>query len=201
MEEQMTIASTPSQRANPGDMQASDVLARNWWAVAIRGIVAILFGVIALATPGAVLLSFALLFGAYLLVDGVFAIVSAVRAMGQRQHWGLLLAEGAVDILMGFIALLFPLGAVIGFVFATAAWSVVTGALMLGASLKLAHGYGSWWMMLSAVVSILFGIALLVAPLIGAVVLTWWLGGYAIAFGALLLVLSFKLRGGTAHAA
>lgn len=185
----------PSVGARAGDEAMSAVLAANWWALAVRGIAAILLGVIALFFPGAALLSFALLFAAYLLVDGVFGIVSAIRAGQRNERWGLLLAEGVLNLLMGAVAFLFPVGAVLAFVLVTAAWSLVTGALMLAAAFKLTEAHGRWWMVLSGVVSVSFGVLLVLAPLIGAVVLTWWLGGYAIAFGIMLLVLAFKLRG------
>lgn len=187
-----------------GDRAMSTLLAENWWALAIRGVAAILLGLIALFVPGATMLSLALLFAAYLLVDGVFGIVAAVRAARADQRWGMLLFEGLLDIVMGAVAFLFPVSAVLAFVLVTAAWALITGALMTGSAFKLTREHGRWWMLLSGIVSILFGIALVISPLIGAVVLTWWLGGYAIAFGVLLLVLAFRLRsrraGGTAHA-
>lgn len=187
-----------------GDRAMSTLLAENWWALAIRGVAAILLGLIALFVPGATMLSLALLFAAYLLVDGVFGIVAAVRAARADQRWGMLLFEGLLDIVMGIVAFLFPVSAVLAFVLVTAAWALITGALMTGSAFKLTREHGRWWMLLSGIVSILFGIALVISPLIGAVVLTWWLGGYAIAFGVLLLVLAFRLRsrraGGTAHA-
>ena len=96
---------------------------------------------------------------------------------------------------MGVVAFLFPIGAVLAFVLVTAAWSLLTGGLMIAAAFKLNQSHGRWWMVLSGVVSVSFGVLLVLAPLIGAVVLTWWLGGYAIAFGIMLLVLAFKLRG------
>jgi uncharacterized membrane protein HdeD (DUF308 family) len=179
------------------DMSAA--LARNWWAIALRGVFGILFGLIALAVPAAVMLSLALLFAAYLLVDGVLAIVAAARAAQSHERWGLLLAEGVVDLAMGILVLLFPAGAVFGFVIATAAWALVTGALMLGAAFRLHASHGRWWLGLAGVVSLLWGVLLILAPLAGALVLTWWLGGYAIAFGVSLLVLAFRLRGHRGH--
>lgn len=199
-----TNSTTLSPGGDLGDRAMSMLLAENWWALAIRGVAAILLGLIAIFVPGATMLSLALLFAAYLLVDGVFGIISAVRAARADQRWGMLLLEGLLDIAMGIIAFLFPVGAVLAFVLITAAWALVTGALMVGSAFKLTRDHGRWWMLLSGVVSILFGIALVIAPLVGAVVLTWWLGGYAIAFGVLLLVLAFRLRGrhtaGTAQA-
>jgi uncharacterized membrane protein HdeD (DUF308 family) len=188
------VATTPNPALRDGNDGMSAVLAQNWWALALRGVCAILFGVIALVVPGAVLITLALFFAAYLLVDGILAIVAAVRAAQRHERWGMLLAEGVVDIAVGVIAFVFPVSAVLAFVFVTAAWALLTGVLLIVAAFKLNRQHGRAWMALSGIISVLFGIALIVAPLVGAVVLTWWFAGYAIAFGALLLVLAFKLR-------
>jgi uncharacterized membrane protein HdeD (DUF308 family) len=187
-------ATTPNPALRDGNDGMSAVLAQNWWALALRGVCAILFGVIALVVPGAVLITLALLFAAYLLVDGILAILAAVRAAQRHERWGMLLAEGVVDIAVGAIAFVFPVSAVLAFVFVTAAWALLTGVLLMVAAFKLNRQHGRAWMALSGIISVLFGTALVVAPLVGAVVLTWWFAGYAIAFGALLLVLAFKLR-------
>ncbi|MGG5809135.1 HdeD family acid-resistance protein [Falsiroseomonas sp. CW058] len=189
------MSDTPTTLPAAGrDAAMSAALARNWWAIALRGALAILFGIAAIVMPGAVLLSLALLFGAYLLADGVLGIVAAIRAARADERWGLLLGEGVLNILMGLLALLFPVGAVFGFVLATAAWAIVSGGMMVGAAFRLEKDRGRWWLGLGGVVSVLFGIALVLSPLLGAVVLTWWLGAYALAFGFVLLVLGFRLR-------
>jgi uncharacterized membrane protein HdeD (DUF308 family) len=170
------------------------LLAQNWWAVALRGVFAVLFGLIALLVPGATILSLVLFFSAYMLVDGVFGIVAAVRAASHGQRWGLLILEGIANIAVGAIAFLMPGLTVVAFVLLLAAWSLVSGGLMLGAAVRLTREHGRWWLALGGVVSVVFGILLAIAPIIGAVVLTWWLGAYALMFGIALLVLAFKLR-------
>jgi uncharacterized membrane protein HdeD (DUF308 family) len=177
-----------------GDAAMCAVLAENWWAVALRGVFGILFGLIALFAPGPTILSLVLLFSAYMLVDGVFGIVAAVRAARRHERWGLLLLEGLANIATGAIAFLWPGITVIAFVLLMAAWALVSGGLMIGAAFKLTLEHGRWWLVLSGMVSIIFGILLVIAPLVGALVLTWWLGAYAVAFGSLLLMLAFKLR-------
>jgi len=172
----------------------SAVLAQNWWLIALRGVFAILFGIIAFAAPGAVMLTLALFFAAYLLVDGVIGIAAAVRAARAHERWGLLLAEGALNIVMGLIAAAFPVTAVLAFVFVTAAWALITGGLMLAAAFKLTQAHGRLWLALGGIVSVIWGVLLVIAPLVGAVVLTWWLGAYALVFGIALLVLAFQLR-------
>lgn len=172
----------------------SAALARNWWLVALRGVIAILFGVIAFVAPGAFVLSLVLFFAAYMLVDGVFAIVGAVRAAQRHERWGFLLLEGLVDIIVGVAAALVPAAAVWAFVMLLAAWALVTGGLMIAAAFRLHVHYGRWWLVLGGVVSILFGLALLINPGMSALVLTWWIGSYTFAFGVLLLILAFQLR-------
>ena len=189
-----SMEKTSSPTARQVDDAKVAVLARNWWALALRGVIAIIFGLVALILPAAALLSMALVFAAYLIVDGAFGIVSAIRAAQAHERWGLLLAEAILNILMGAIAFLFPISAVLAFVIITAAWALLTGALLLAAAFKLRREDGKWWMVLAGVVSILFGVALVISPLIGAVVLTWWLGAYAIVFGIMLLIFAFRLR-------
>jgi uncharacterized membrane protein HdeD (DUF308 family) len=172
----------------------SAALARNWWAVVIRGIAAILFGVIALLAPGIALLSFVILFAAYMLVDGVFAIVSAVRAMTRHERWGFLILEGLVSLVAGGVALVWPGLTIAAFVILVAAWSLVTGMLELLAAPRLERGHGRIWMFLGGLASLLFGMLLIIAPLIGAVVLTWWIGAYAVVSGVSLCILAFRLR-------
>ncbi|MGH1569946.1 HdeD family acid-resistance protein [Methylobacterium sp. P31] len=172
----------------------SAALARNWWLVALRGVIAILFGVIAFVAPGAFVLSLVLFFAAYTFADGIFAIVGAVRAAQRHARWGFLLLEGIVDIVVSVAAVLVPAAAVWAFVLLLAAWALVTGGLMIAAAFRLHLHYGRWWLVLGGVVSILFGIALAIEPGMSALVLTWWIGGYTLAFGVLLLILAFQLR-------
>ena len=170
------------------------VLTQNWWAIAIRGVVGILFGLVALFLPGATMLSLVLLFSAYAFVDGVFGIVSAVRAARQHERWGLLVFEGLVNIATAAIAFLWPGITVVAFVLLVAFWAILSGGLMLAAAFRLEIDDGRWWLVCGGVVSLIYGALLIVAPMIGAVVLTWWLGTYALVFGVSLLVLAFKLR-------
>src|ERR1700674_477543 len=110
------------------DMSAA--LARNWWAVALRGVFAILLGIFALLMPGVTLAALVLLFAAYMLVDGIFTIVAAVRAARRHERWGWLVLEGIADLAAGAVAFLWPLLTVVAFVFLMAAWAIVSGALL-----------------------------------------------------------------------
>jgi uncharacterized membrane protein HdeD (DUF308 family) len=169
-------------------------LARNWWAIALRGVFAILFGLIALFMPSVTLTALVLLFAAYMLVDGIFAIVAAVRAAAHHERWGWLIFEGIVDLIAGVIAVIWPLITILAFVLLMAAWAIVSGGLLTAAAFRLHATHGRWVMALSGIVSLVWGILLVIWPIVGAVVLTWWVGAYAIVFGVLLLVLAFRLR-------
>lgn len=192
----MTTGTSSPSSYDPLDRAGSmsTLLARNWWAMALRGVFAVVFALIAFFWPGATILSFVLFFSAYMLVDGVVGIVSGIRAASRNERWGLLILEGILNILVGAIAFLMPGLTVVFFITLLAVWSLITGILMIVAAFKLDPAFGRGWLIFSGVVSVLFGVALLVAPLIGAVVLTWWLGAYALIFGIALIVLAFKLR-------
>ena len=177
-----------------GDDAMSALLAQNWWAIALRGVFAIIFGIIALLMPGAAMLALVLLFAAYLLVDGIFAIIAAVRAARRQERWGWLIFEGLVDLVSGGIAIVWPLLTIVAFALLMGAWAIVTGALLLGASYRLNIPHGRWLMALAGAISVIWGVLLIIWPLIGALVLTWWMAAYALIFGVAMLVLAFRLR-------
>jgi uncharacterized membrane protein HdeD (DUF308 family) len=179
---------------SPGYDLMVTVLAKNWWAIAIRGVLGILFGLIALFLPGVTMLSLVLVFAAYAFLDGVLAIVSAVRAARDRERWGYLVLEGIVDIGAAAVAVFWPGITVVAFVFVIAFWAIMTGVLELMAAFRLDFIDGRGWLVFGGIASILYGALLIVAPIIGAVVLTWWLGAYALVFGVCLVVLAFKLH-------
>jgi uncharacterized membrane protein HdeD (DUF308 family) len=171
----------------------SEALARNWWAVGLRGLAAIVFGIFAFVSPGITILSMILVFAAYMLVDGVFAIIAAVRAVRQGERWGHWALEGILNILIAAIAVVWPGVTAISVVWLIAAWALLTGGLMLYSAFSLKLEHGRWWLALGGVASTIFGLTLAIAPVIGAVVLTWWLGAYALVFGVLLTVLAYRL--------
>lgn len=193
-------ASTASGKGNmPASRKArsdalSEVLADSWWAVGLRGILGILFGLICLLTPGIAVEVFVILFSAYMLVDGVFAIASGIKAARNGERWGLLILEGVVDIAAGVVAFLWPAITLVALIWIVAVWAIVSGMLMLAAAFSLHLDHGRWWLGLGGVASVIFGILLVVEPLIGAVVLTLWIGAYAVVFGAFLLVVAFQLH-------
>jgi uncharacterized membrane protein HdeD (DUF308 family) len=172
----------------------SELLAQAWWVVGLRGILGIIFGLVCLLTPGIAVQVFVILFAAYMLVDGVFAIVSGIRAARNGERWGLLLLEGVVDIAAGAVAVLWPAITLVALIWVIAVWAIISGALMLGAAFGLNIDHGRWWLALGGIASIIFGVLLVIEPLVGAVVLTMWVGAYAVVFGGVLLVLAFQLH-------
>jgi uncharacterized membrane protein HdeD (DUF308 family) len=172
----------------------SEVLSESWWSVGLRGILGILFGLICLLTPGLAVEVFVILFAAYMLVDGVFAIAAGIKAARNGERWGLLILEGIVDLAAGVVAVLWPAITLVALIWIIAIWAIVSGALMLGAAFTLNLDHGRWWLALGGIASIIFGILLVIEPLIGAVVLTMWVGAYAIVFGIFLLILAFQLH-------
>jgi len=170
-------------------------LARNWWAVALRGVVAIVFGLLAFFWPGFVWLVAVWTFAGFALIDGIFAIVAAVTGHREGRRWWALLLEGIVGIAAGVLALLWPNITLLVLLALIAIWAVVTGVLEIITAIELRrHIPGEWLLTLSGILSILLGIALALLPEAGLVVIAWWVGAYAIAFGVVMLGLAFRLR-------
>jgi uncharacterized membrane protein HdeD (DUF308 family) len=171
-------------------------LARRWWLLALRGVVAILFGLAALVWPGITLAVLVWLFGAYALVDGVFAVGAAVRARGEQPHWWGLLLEGVAGIAAGVVTLLWPGLTAIVLLYLIAAWAIVTGILEIVAAVQLRREIANEvWLALSGLLSVLFGLAVAIWPGAGALALIWLIGAYAVVFSVLLLALAVRLRG------
>jgi uncharacterized membrane protein HdeD (DUF308 family) len=173
-----------------------NTLARNWWALAIRGLVAVLFGIVALIWPGITLTALVYLFGAYALVDGVFSIIAAVRDREEREQWWVLLLEGLAGIAAGIVAFIWPGITALVLLFLIAAWAIITGILEIVAAIRLREQIDNEWLLaLSGVLSLIFGAILVIAPGPGALAVVWIIGIYAILFGILLILLAFRARG------
>jgi uncharacterized membrane protein HdeD (DUF308 family) len=172
----------------------NSMLAGNWWAVALRGVAAIAFGVLALLAPGLTILSLVIVFAATMFVDGVLNLIIGLRSARRGERWGVFILQGVASLAAAAVAALAPGLTVLVFVYLMAIWALVSGVLALIAAFRLRGDHGRWWLGLSAVLSIIGGVLLGIAPLLGALVLTWWLGAYAVVFGGTLLVLAFRLR-------
>jgi uncharacterized membrane protein HdeD (DUF308 family) len=121
-------------------------------------------------------------------------IIGAIHAAKHGERWSLLVFEGVADIIVGTAAAALPGITVVVFVALIAAWALITGSLMLAAAFELDAAHGRWWLVLGGLASLVYGALLIIAPLMGALILTWWIGAYAIIFGVALLVAAFKLR-------
>lgn len=170
-------------------------LARNWWVVEVRGVLAILFGLITFFWPDLSFLLLILTFGAYAMADGVFAMLTGVTSSKYSPRWWVFLLEGVVSFAAGLIAILRPDLAAAVLIAILAAWAIVTGALEIAAAIRLRREITNEWMLaLGGFVSIALGVLLFLQPAAGGLVLTLLIGAYALVFGILLIGLGIRLR-------
>jgi uncharacterized membrane protein HdeD (DUF308 family) len=176
------------------------LLAQHWWAVGLRGLAAIIFGLFALFATGLTLVALIALFGAYALIDGLIAIFLAFRGRDDHRNWGWLLVEGIVGVLIGLFTFRWPGVTVVVLLAFIAAWAVITGIMEIFQAIELRRVIrNEWLLILSGVASVLFGVILFLFPGQGALALVWLIGVYAILFGAMLLGLAWRLRSMTQH--
>lgn len=169
-------------------------LSTSWPLMLLRAFFALLFGVFTLLMPGPTLSALAILFAIYLLADGVVGGIATVQAARHQERWGWQAAAAAVSIVAGVAAFVWPGLTVFVFVVVVAAWALVTGIAMLLGAVRFRHEHGRGWLLLGGLLSVIWGMLLLVSPISGALVMTLWLGGYALVFGAVLLFLALRLR-------
>ena len=168
------------------------ILARRWWALALRGAIAVLFGLLTFFIPGLTLISLVMLFGFYAIVDGVFDIVSAIKAPGH--HWPLVV-EGIVGIVAGIVTFMWPAITAMALLYLIAFWAILTGALEIVAGIRLRTVIANELLLiLMGAISILFGILIILFPGAGALAIIIWIGAYALVFGIILIALAFRLR-------
>jgi uncharacterized membrane protein HdeD (DUF308 family) len=177
---------------------STSTLSKYWWVIALRGVFAVLFGVMAFIWPGLTLIALVLLFAVYAMVDGFLAVVAGLTHTRSNQRWWMLLLEGVVGIAAGVLTILWPDLTAIALVYLIGAWAIVTGVMEVVAAIRLRQEIeNEWLLVLAGILSIGFGVAMVIWPGAGALTLVWLIGGYAVAFGVLLIVLSFRLRGQT----
>ena len=172
------------------------VFAGSWWSIVLRGVAAILFGVLAFTWPHITLTALVFLFGFYALADGIFAIAAGVKSHGEFKRWWVLLVEGIFSVLAGVLAFLMPGITALVLLVLMAAWAIVTGVFEIAAAIQLRkYITGEWLLVLAGVASLVFGVALLINPSAGALAVVWLIGIYSIIFGVLLVGLGVRLRG------
>jgi uncharacterized membrane protein HdeD (DUF308 family) len=172
-----------------------DALARNWKLVALRGVLALLFGLLTFFNPALTLISLVYLFGAYALVDGIMAIATAITNRKGESSWIALLLGGIAGVLVGIATFFMPGVTAIVLLLLIATWCIVTGVAEIVAAIQLRKVItGEWLLVLAGILSVLVGVFLVARPAVGALAVTVYIGAYAIALGVVLLMLAFRLR-------
>ena len=170
-------------------------LAKNWGFVLLRGVLAILFGIATLAWPGITLVLLIALYGAFALVDGVVALIAAIRG-GPAAPRGWLAFVGLLGIAAGVVTFFYPGLTALILVYLIAGWAIATGVLQIIGAIRLRKEIPhEWFLVAGGVLSVLFGVVLFSRPGAGALAMTFLIGAYAIVFGVLFVVLAFKLKG------
>ena len=171
-------------------------MARNWGWVLLRGILAILFGILAFVMPLPTFLTLLTFLAAYLVVDGVLTIITAIANRKSIADWGWLLFQGIIRVIAGIIAVINPVLAGISLIYIIGAWAVITGIMVIITAIRLRREIsGELWLVLSGVIAIILGITLFVNPGGGAIAVVYAIGAYAVLTGILLVLLAFRLRG------
>jgi uncharacterized membrane protein HdeD (DUF308 family) len=169
-------------------------MARSWWVWLLRGVAAILFGIIAFVSPAATLLALVIVFGIYAIFDGVLAVVTAFQIREVAKHWWVVLLEGLAGILFGIIALVYPLITAGALLLLIAFWAVVTGIMEIIAAIRLRREItNEWSLILTGIFSVILGVMLFVFPGAG-LALVWTIGLYAVFFGVLMIIFGFEVR-------
>ena len=173
------------------DFSPVRALSQHWWVVLLRGVLAILFGLMAWKWPGETLAILVLIWGAYALIDGIIEVIAGVRG-----KWGSLVVLGLLGIAAGIVTFVWPGITAITLIWVFAFWAIVAGILQVSAAIRLRKEIqGEWLWIVSGVCTTLLGVLLLLYPGAGAMSVTWLIGLLAIAWGILLVMLAFKLKG------
>jgi uncharacterized membrane protein HdeD (DUF308 family) len=177
------------------DMAVTIGLARWWWTFILRGVVAIVFGVLAFVSPAFGIAVLVALFAVWAIIDGVNNLLTGIRTRSRDRSWWLEILEGIVGVVAGVIALALPAFAAEVLVLLIAVWAILTGVIEIWLAIRLRRVIeGEAWMALAGVASILFGIVVILFPAAGALSIVWLIGSFAIAFGVFLVLLGWRLR-------
>jgi uncharacterized membrane protein HdeD (DUF308 family) len=172
-----------------------ETLKRHWWVPVIRGIAAIVFGIIAFAYPGLTIATLVLFFGAWVLIDGIFRIVGAIGHRATDPDWGWQLVIGILGIIVGLLTFHAPQITALALVIYIAAWALMIGASEIVMAVKLRHEIkGEWFLILMGLASIIFAVLLLWNPVAGAAAVIWLIAWYAIVLGILAICFGFRLK-------
>ena len=174
---------------------AAQIVQHNWWIMALRGLFAIIFGLIALLVPRIALLAFIYVFAAYALVDGCVAVITAIQERDLLYRWGWVLFEGILSILVGIIAFANPNVTAFALLYIVAIYAILTGVMEIAAAFVLRELVSrDWALAVAGILSVVFGILLFFYPSAGILSILWLVGIYGIVFGVLFIVRAFQLR-------
>ena len=172
-----------------------ETMKRGWWLLVLRGICAVLFGVMAFVWPGLTGGVLVLLFGSYALVNGLFTIGLAIRAPKGTPGMGTIVLLGVLGVLAGILTFFYPGVTALTLLSFIAAWAILTGGFEIAAAIKLRKELSNEWVLiLSGALSVLFGVLVVVMPSAGALSIVWLIGSYAILFGIMILAVAIRLR-------
>ncbi len=178
----------------------ADSLSRHWWTTLLRGVLWILFGIVLFTRPLLSLLTLTLLFGAFVLADGIVHVVHAFGGRRENERWWVTLLTGLCGIAVGVLTFFNPGVTAYALLFYIAIWAIATGLFEIIAAIRLRQEIkGEFWLILAGLLSVAFGVLLLARPGTGALSVVWLIGGYAIVFGSVLIVLAFEARGYGRH--
>ncbi|MGE5246063.1 MAG: HdeD family acid-resistance protein [Betaproteobacteria bacterium] len=173
---------------------------RYWWVFVVRGVIAVLFGVLAFTMPAATVAGLILVFGAYAFVDGVFALATAIAGRTITPDWWIVLLHGLVGIGIGMLTLLNPVITAVALLLYIAAWAIIVGLLQVYAAIRLRHELtNEFWLAVGGILGVAFGILMLWRPGAGALALLWVIASYAIVWGIMLIIGGFEVRRARKH--
>jgi uncharacterized membrane protein HdeD (DUF308 family) len=180
---------------DPIRISLAHTLSRQWWLVLLRGVVAIMFGILAFTQPAMSTMALVLLVGAFMLADGVLGTWAAISSRKVYDDWWLLLLWGLTGIVAGGLTFFVPQITALVIMFYIAVWAIATGVLQIVAAIRLRKEIkGEWLLVLGGLASVAFGVALLAQPAAGALILLWLIASFALAFGILQVAFAFRLR-------
>ncbi len=173
----------------------ANILSRYWWMTLLRGVIWIAFGVMLFTQPGVSLATLMLLFGAFVLADGIGTVITAFGGRGEHENWWVLLLAGLAGIGVGLLTFYNPAITALTLQLLIAMWAVSTGLLQIVAAIRLrTEIQGELWLVAAGLLSVAFGALLVARPVAGALAVLWFIGGYAVVFGVALIALALRVR-------
>jgi uncharacterized membrane protein HdeD (DUF308 family) len=178
-----------------GPVAVVETFRLNWWLLALRGLIAVVFGVLAFMWPHATLITLVLLFGAFALVNGILSLILAAKIPKGYPRVASLILGGLLGILAGLLTFIMPGITALGLLILIAVWAIVTGIMEFVTAVRLRKIItNEWLLMLAGIASVAFGVILLLQPAAGALALIWLIATWAVVFGILLIIVAFRMR-------